>query len=176
VRLAEAPRFAVKAAGAFEQLPGCPEESVIALGPERLERLCRGECLHPGERRRPIVAIEVIRVRPQLHADEPIATLIEDPWRRFDCEPDPSGCVVEFEDESYPESGRGAAYYVRALQEETPAVNGATLRTRFDAQGNATSVDPCYGDWRTPREDDCLAPVRERAWSSPIWVDRSDAP
>jgi hypothetical protein len=171
VRLAEAPRFAVRALGALEQRPGCPEESVIALGPERLERLCRGECLHPGVRRHPIVAIEVIRVRPQLRADEPVAGLVEDPWLRFECDPDPAGCVVEFEDASFPAAGRGAAYYVRALQAETPAVNGANLRTGFDSEGRATSVEPCYGDWRTPRSDDCLAPVRERAWSSPIWVD-----
>jgi hypothetical protein len=172
VVLDEAPRFEVRAAGAFEQLPGCPEESVIALGPERLERLCRGECLHPGERRHPIVAIEVIRVRPQLRPDEPVASLIEDPWRRFECEPDPAGCAVEFADEEFSGSGRGAVYYVRALQAATPAVNGANLRTRRDASGAAQSVEPCYGDWRTPVDDDCLAPVHERAWSSPIWLDR----
>ena len=173
VVLDEVPHFAVRATGAFEQLPGCPEESVIALGPERLGRLCRGECLHPGDRRYPIVAIEVIRVRPQSSAGEPISGLIEDPWRRFDCEPDPGGCTVEFEDETFPGLGGGAAYYVRALQGETLAVNGANLRTQFDAEGRARSVEPCYGDWRTPADDDCLAPVHERAWSSPIWVDRS---
>ncbi|MGI9432683.1 MAG: DUF3604 domain-containing protein [Myxococcota bacterium] len=172
VRFEGSPRFGVRATGAFEQRPGCPEESVIALGPDRLEKLCRGECLHPGDRRHPIVAIEVIRVRPQLYPDEPIEGLIEDPWRRFECDGDPAGCSVEFEDESYLASGRAAAYYVRALQEETPAVNGANLRAEFDASGNVLSFDPCYGDARTPRDDDCLAPVHERAWSSPIWLDR----
>ena len=87
-------------------------------------------------------------------------------------ESDPEGCAVHFEDADYTASGRSAAYYVRALQEPTPAVNGANLRARYDADGNALAVSPCYADARTGAEDDCLAPVQERAWSSPICVDQ----
>jgi len=80
--------------------------------------------------------------------------------------------VIRFEDEEFPAHGGDAVYYVRALQEPTLAINGANVRARFDAAGNATDVRPCYGSYLTPEEDDCLAPARERAWSSPIYVDR----
>ncbi len=166
------PRFEVRAAGSLEQLPGCPQESVDALSPERLERLCRGECYHPGDERLSIAAIEIIRIRPQVFAGESVGSLIEDPWKRFPCQPDPRGCRVEFEDPEYPTSGRDVLYYARAIQEETPAINGADLRTEFDAEGNAVSIEPCYGDYRTPFDEDCLAPVSERAWSSPIFLDQ----
>ncbi len=169
----EVPRFEVRAAGSLEQKPGCPPESVNGLAPARLERLCRGECYHPGDRRLAIVAIEVIRIRPQTEAGEEVDALIEDPWKRFECAPDPSGCVVRFEDPGYPTLGRDALYYARAIQEATPAVNGAQLRVTFDAEGRAVRTEPCHGDYRTPFEDDCLAPVSERAWSSPIFLDQA---
>jgi hypothetical protein len=170
LELAWSPRFRVRAAGSFEQLPGCPEHARHGLTPERLERLCRGECYHPADRRRAITRIEVVRIRPQVRPEEPAAPLIEDPWRRFLCAREAAGCVVEFEDPDFVASGRPALYYVRAIQEPTPAVNAANLRCRFDETGRCVEVDPCYGDYRTPFDDDCLAPNEERAWSSPIFL------
>jgi hypothetical protein len=172
VEMAEPPRFAVRAAGSFEPRPGCSEASREALGDERLELLCGGECYWPGDARRAIAAIEVVRIRPQATPGEDVASLIEDPWRRFECAPDPAGCRIEFDDPDFGASARDAVYYVRALETPSSAVNGANLRTEFDEEGNARRTTPCHGGYRTPREDDCLAPVQERAWSSPIYVDQ----
>jgi hypothetical protein len=171
-RLARIPRFEVRAAGAREQRPGCPSHSVESLDPERLERLCLGECYHPGDRRRLITRIEVVRIRPQAHPDEPLAGLIEDPWKILPCEPDPAGCSVGFEDPEFSRIARETVYYVRAVQEPTPAVNGDPLRCERDDEGNCLSVRPCYasGPLFDP-DDDCLAPIEERAWSSPIFLD-----
>jgi hypothetical protein len=171
VTLAEAPLFEVRAAGDLVQRPGCPEETARALGAARLARLCRGECYHPGTERTPIAAIEVVRVRERVAPGERPADLVADPWRRFECPPDPAGCRVRFSDPEYAASGRSASYYVRALQGPAPAINAATLRTEFDAQGRAVRISPCLAGWRTPEDDDCLAPAQERAWSSPIFVD-----
>ena len=171
VTLSGAPRFRVRAVGSFLQRPGCPAESEQALSPERLAYLCHGQCYHPSEERHRITKIEVVRIRPQARRGEAVAPLIEDPWRVFPCPADPAGCSIEFEDPEFAAAGRDAVYYVRALQEPTPAVNGANLHTQFDADGRAVEVTPCYGDPRTPPDDDCLAPVEERAWSSPIYVD-----
>lgn len=171
VTMAEAPEFEVRAAGAFEQLPGCPDDVAQSLSAERVHALCRDECHHPGTQRHPIVAIEVVRIRPQMRPGEPIAPLIEDPWRRFPCDGDRAGCRIRFTDPDFATAGRDAVYYVRALQEETPAINAANLRTTFDADGNAVAIVECHGGYATPAEDDCLAPAQERAWSSPIYVD-----
>jgi len=171
VRLAEAPRFRVRAAGELEQLPGCPAYAESALSGEALERLCRGECYHPGEKRLRVERIEVVRIRPRSAAGEDPGSLIDDPWKILPCPPG-DACSVEFEDPEFAGSRRSALYYVRAIQEPTPAVNGAELRCqKRDARGLCLEVDPCYGDYRTPADDDCLAPIQERAWSSPIFVD-----
>ena len=99
-----------------------------------------------------------------------IASRIEDPWRSFACPPSPDGCAIEFEDPDY-RGDEEVLYYVRALQEPTPAINGDNMRARRDAEGNTLSVDLCHGDTRTDFNDDCLAPNQERAWSSPIFID-----
>lgn len=169
VGMGEAPRFRVRAVGAFEQQPGCPDYSVRSLSPVRLQYLCRGECYHPSDLRKPITRVEVVRIRPQQTKGEPIAPLIEDPWKVLECPADRAGCDVGFEDPDFVSGGRETLYYVRALQAPTPAINAGNLRCERDAEGRCTKVQPC-ADPGTSYQDDCLAPMEERAWSSPIAV------
>ncbi|HXG28885.1 MAG TPA: DUF3604 domain-containing protein [Nevskiales bacterium] len=170
VALRGTPRFRVRAVGDFEQLPGCPDYSVSALTPEKVERICRGECYNPSDTRKPIERIEVVRILPQAHKGEAVEDLIEDPWKVIACSGDPNGCSVEFADTTPAPAIREAIYYVRAIQKASPTVNADNLRCEYNDQGECINVKPCYGDLRTDKGDDCMAPAEERAWSSPIYV------
>ncbi len=171
VHMNNTPRFEVRAVGALKQKPGCPAYSVNTLSQQRLQKLCKGECYNPSDGRKRITRIEVVRIRPQTSPGEPVAQLIEDKWRTFPCEPSAAGCVVQFEDPEFVGSRRPAVYYVRAIEEPSPAVNAGNLRCKYDESGNCIEPHPCYGDYRTPASDDCLTTIEERAWSSPIYVD-----
>ena len=172
ITTSDTPRFRARAVGSLEQQPGCPEYSVAALRPERLEHLCRGECYNPGDSRRLINRIEVVRIRPQATPGEPVRELIEDPWRIYSCEPDPAGCMIEFSDPDFTETKRDAVYYVRAIEEPSPAVNAASLRCEYDEVGRCIEIEPCV---HVPYQEDCLEENEERAWSSPIYVDFAGA-
>jgi hypothetical protein len=167
----ETPRFEVRAVGSFEQQPGCPEQASGVLSAERLHHLCRGECYHPSDERRLITRIEVVRIQPQRHSGEDVSELIRDPWKVLPCEPDPAGCKVAFEDPDFSREGRDTLYYVRAIEAPSLVVNARSLRCEYDSEGDCVKVAPCYGDYRTPYQDDCLEETEERAWSSPIYVD-----
>jgi len=169
VALAEAPIFQVRAVGSFVQKPGCPADSLAALGPDRLERLCQGECYRPSDRRRVISRIEVVRIRPQIASGEDMGPLIEDPWKIFSCPADPAGCQIAFTDADHARSDRDALYYVRAIEAASPTVGADPLGCELDAKGRCAAIDPCFG---RPADDDCLADAEHRAWSSPIFVDR----
>ncbi len=164
------PTFRVRALGSLKQKPGCPDYATRALGADRVRSLCKGECYHPSDQRHLITRVEVVRIRPQLSDDEPLSQLIEDPWRSIACGADTNGCNVEFSDPEYETAGRDAVYYVRAIQEATPAVNGGGLRCDRDAAGRCLRTRPCFGGHRTLLSDDCLEDVEERAWSSPIFL------
>jgi hypothetical protein len=167
----QAPKFRVHAAGSFKQLPGCPGWVKQALSAKHLQKLASGECYNPSDERYYIDRIEVVRIRPQNRPDEPVKELIEDQWKVFKCERNRAGCSVEFSD---PDFARDTVYYVRAIEEDTPTVNGKNLRTTFDEKGNALDVTPCYSDYRTEETDNCLGMVGHRAWSSPIYVDYAE--
>jgi len=169
--LSGSPRFEVRAAGALEQQPGCPNAVEGGLSAERIERLCKGECNNPGNTRKRITRIEIVRIQPQQRPGEPLAKLIDDPWLVVPCPANPSGCIAAFEDPTFTRRQRETVYYARAIQEPSPAVNGDTLRCERDDAGRCIRAHPCYADGaRTDPSDDCLAPVEERAWSSPIFV------
>jgi hypothetical protein len=158
------PKFRVRAAGAFAQLPGCPDEVTQALGAERVERICAGECYRPSDERRRITRIEIVRIGRQMKESEAVDELIEDPWLTIPCPPDAEVCEVEFEDPWYSSADREVLYYARAIQEPTPAVNAGGLRC------DGGECEPCYGDYRLPFDEDCLSLDQERAWSSPIYL------
>ena len=165
----ETPVFQVRAVGSFVQQPGCPDFAERALGAEDLSRICRDECYHPSDTRRPITRIEVVKITPQATADEPIEGLIQDPWRSFDCEPSPEGCVATFSDPDYEAGGRSALYYARAIEAPRPAINAGGVRCTNDAAGDCVSVDLCGGPGTHGSE--CLTASEPRAWSSPIFLD-----
>ncbi len=161
----DAPIFQARAVGSFEQLPGCPDVTLGALPPDSIERLCKGECYHPSDQRRPITRIEVVRVRPQTRPDEDMSYLIDDPWKTFPCDESPDGCVVTFTDPEFAGQHRDTVYYVRAYEPPAPAINGAGVNCTFDDDGRCVEANLCSGS------GDCLAEHEPRAWSSPIFVD-----
>ena len=162
ITMSQNPKFIVRAAGSFKQKEGCPIESIDSLSAQRLEYLCAGECYNPSNERHIIEQIEIIKITPQSYAGEAISPLIQDTWKTISCSGQ-SECVVEFEDENY---SRDSVYYVRAIQEETPAINGA----KFSA--GSQDFELCKGSFRTDLEDDCLSNINERAWSSPIYLSK----
>ena len=168
VDLENNPIFRVKAIGAQIQKPGC-DLNTNAKVSEVISQLCKGECFNPSDLRKIITSIEIVRIRPQSYSGEPIDPLIEDPWKTFDCEPSQEGCVVEFEDEQFLGSNREIVYYARAIQEPSQAINGSGLSCDMDENGSCSSVNLC-GHEKGQEEGDCLGELKERAWSSPIFV------
>lgn len=176
VRIGGAPTFRVRAAGSFEQKPGCPNATTAVLSPERIESLCMGECYFPSDRRKPITRIEVVRIRTQRNADESTAPLIEDPWKTLPCPADGEGCQVVFSDPEFARAESGASYYVRAIESPSPVIDADPIGCNATAgdpleggQYAACNVsDPCL---ERPNGDECLSPSEQRAWSSPIFVD-----
>ncbi len=159
--MSQNPKFIVRAAGSLKQKNGCSNESVDALSPERLEYLCAGECYNPSNERHVLDRIEIIKITPQSYAGESIKQLIQDPWLTIPCN-GTTECIAEFEDQNF---SRDSIYYVRAIQEATPAINGSSISQKEEFK-------LCKGSFRTDFDDDCLSLTNERAWSSPIYVNK----
>ena len=101
-------------------------------------------------------------MQPQSYAGEAVSPLIQDTWKNFSCK-NQSECIVEFEDENY---SRDSVYYVRAIQEATPAINGQNFLA------GSKEFKLCKGSFRTELSDNCLGTSNERAWSSPIYLNQ----
>lgn len=171
VMLSETPQFRVRALGAFEQQAGCPDYTIAALGAERVQSLCGGECYRPGgDRRKVITRIEIVRIRPQVRPDEMIRPLIEDPWRVMECPADGGGCEMQFEDPDYGASARSALYYARVIQAPEPLIVGDPFGCEYDEQGQCVKRNYCVGE-NAPADNDCLSVAEPRAWTSPIFLE-----
>ena len=165
-------QFRVRAVGSFKQKPGCPSESVAALGEAGVERLCGGECYNPTDERHLIQRIEIVRIRPQSYEGEPLRDLIEDPWIRHECPADRAGCDFEFKDPAFSQQRQDYTYYARAIQEPMPTINADPLQCEVDEAGACIKVNLCYGDYRSQGKA-CTSIEDARAWSSPIYFNDS---
>ncbi|HVN42937.1 MAG TPA: DUF3604 domain-containing protein, partial [Steroidobacteraceae bacterium] len=166
---AASPTFTVHAVGSFKQKPGCPDFAKAGLDERRLTKLCSGECDNPSDQRNLITRIEVVRIRPQARAGEPVDGLIEDKFLVHECPPSPNGCSLTFSDPAYAAGGRDAIYYVRAIEEPQPTINAQPIQCVRDAQGHCIQAKLCFGDYRGGKSE-CTAPAEPRAWSSPIYL------
>ena len=172
VDLRKNPVFEVKAVGSYKQKPGCPEFGLSKEESLKLDKICGGECFNPSDVRRNITRIEVIKITPQNFNGEPIDDLIQDVWKVFECKPSQDGCKIRFSDKDFQKNGRDSVYYVRAIEEPSLRVNGDNLRCDYDENGNCIKVNICHGSYLTDKRDDCVTPSEERAWSSPIFVNK----
>ena len=164
-----APSFTVRAVGSFKQKPGCPDFAKAGIDADRLQHLCSGECDNPSDERKLITRIEVVKIRPQARAGEPIDGLVQDKFLVHECPPSPNGCSVTFTDPAYAGEGRDAIYYVRAIEEAEPTINARPIECVRDESGRCTQAKLCFGDYRSGTSD-CTAPAEPRAWSSPIYL------
>ncbi|MFK8048146.1 MAG: DUF3604 domain-containing protein [Halioglobus sp.] len=170
VIMTETPKFRVRALGAFQQREGCPEYANEALGSERIQSLCGGECYNPGNERKALRRIEIVRIQPQIKPDEKIAPLIQENWKVLECPTADDGCVFEFEDPDYVSGARPTLYYARVIQEAENLIVGDPFGCEFDSEGNCIKRNYCIGANATP-DKNCLAEAEPRAWSSPIFLE-----
>ena len=125
--------------------------------------------------RRPITRIEVVRIRPQARAGEPVEPLIEDPWRELRVRRrDPPGCVATFDGPGL-RRRRARRALLRARdrgaerRRSTAASSAASATPRVAAPRSTSAASPAA------TTTTASAPSEPRAWSSPIYVDYAGA-
>ena len=168
--ISQKPQFEVTAIGSFKQKPGCPEYVHTAMSAEEISRLCLNECYNPSNERNKIDRIEIVKITPTTELDS-ISNNIQDPWKVFTCNDKGEGCSANFFDDEYVLNNKSSLYYARAIQEPTNIVGGDPLRCELNEAGECIKIRPCYSSGPDfDPNDDCLALVGERAWSSPIFL------
>ena len=168
--ISQKPQFEVTAIGSFKQKPGCPEYVHTAMSAEDISRLCLNECYNPSNERNKIDRIEIVKITPTTELDS-ISNNIQDPWKVFTCNDKGEGCSANFFDDEYVLNNKSSLYYARAIQEPTNIVGGDPLRCELNEAGECIKIRPCYSSGPDfDPNDDCLALVGERAWSSPIFL------
>ena len=168
--ISQKPQFEVRAIGSFKQNPGCPEYVHTAMSAEEISRLCLDECYNPSNERNKIDRIEIVKITPTTELDS-ISNNIQDPWKVFTCNDKGEGCSANFFDDEYVLNNKSSLYYARAIQEPTNMVGGDPLRCELNEAGECIKIRPCYSSGPDfDPNDDCLALVGERAWSSPIFL------
>ena len=168
--ISQKPQFEVTAIGSFKQKPGCPDYVHTAMSPEEISRLCLNECYNPSNERNKIDRIEIVKITPTTELDS-ISNNIQDPWKVFTCNDKGEGCSANFFDDEYVLNNKSSLYYARVIQEPTNIVGGDPLRCELNEAGECIKIRPCYSSGPDfDPNDDCLAPVGERAWSSPIFL------
>ena len=146
------------------------------MSKEEISRLCLNECYNPSNERYLISRIEVVKILPTKKLDS-LEKAIHDPWKTFECIDYGQGCSLSFVDKEFSSSKENAIYYVRAIQEQTDAVGGDPLRCEYNEEGECIKIKPCYASGPDfDPSDDCLAPIGERAWSSPCLLYTSPSP
>ena len=164
------PTFSITAIGSLKQEPGCPDYVHTSLEKDAISRLCLNECYNPTNERNKIDRIEVIKITVTKDLDN-LEEVIQDPWKVFSCKDNGEGCSFQFTDSDFLNAKDETVYYVRAIQEASLAVGGDPLRCELDENGECLKTAPCYASGpKFDPNDDCLAPIGERAWSSPIFV------
>ena len=130
----------------------------------------RQECYNPSDERNLIDRIEIVKINPTVNIEN-LTEAISDPWQVFQCNDYGEGCSITFGDEDFAKNKMDTVYYVRAIQVETDAVGGDPLRCELNENGECIKIKPCYASGpEFDPSDDCLAPIGERAWSSPIFL------
>ena len=79
---------------------------------------------------------------------------------------------IRFSDREFQRNGRDSVYYVRAIEEPSLRVNGDNLRWSMMIREIVLKSTSVMAATSLIKKDDCVSLSEERAWSSPIYVNK----